>query len=88
MTFRKLQEEYTKKGISLVVARNKQMYYLSIKNTPYVVQGLPEGVCQLTGYYTVYAKERLLEVDEMANKVFEEYRKQYEENPVMLSYVQ
>ena len=87
MTFRKLQEEYNKKGISLICARNKQSYYLSIKNIPYTVQGLKEGICQLRGYLVIYNKERLQDVEEMALHVFNEYKNQYKDNEIMLSYV-
>ena len=89
-TFRQLQEEYNKHGISLVCARNKQKYFLTIKNVPYTVQGIKseQGICQLTGYYIVYCKETLQDVEVMTDIVFNEYKKQYANNEIMLSYVQ
>lgn len=89
MTFRKLQKEYNKRGISLVAARQRGKYYLSIQIVPYVTEGIEHapGTCQLTGYYTVYGKSFLLDVDNMTKEVFNQYKQKYANNPKMLSYV-
>lgn len=87
--FQKLREEYYKRGISLVAARQKGKYYLSLINVPFVVRGIEEeeNTCTLTGHYVVYCRESLLDIDGMTKRLFDTYKECYADNPVMLSYV-
>ena len=87
-TFRKLQEEYRKNGISLIYGRSKK-YYLSLINVPYTVEGIEhkQGECQLTGYLVVYSKVAINDIESMTKEVYDNYKRKYADNKIMLSYV-
>ena len=88
-TYKKLQKEYFENGINLNYMRSSKIYSLSIIGTPFTVKGIEKekGTCQLTGYYTVYSKDQLQDVEEITANVFDSYREQYKDNKEMLAYV-
>ncbi len=84
-TYKKLQEQYSKNGISLVWMKHRKAYALKIVNAPATAYGA-KG-CQLTGYYVVYSKELLQDIEDMTKTVFDEYKRIYKDNKEMLKYV-
>lgn len=88
-SFKQLKKAYAEKGITLAYLNSGKKYALSIIGVPIIAEGVENepGTCQLTGYYSVYAKEELQAVDEMSELVFEEYKRQYADNETMLAYL-
>jgi len=88
-TFSKLRQEYLNKGLNLAYIRSGKKYSISIVNVPFVVEGIEHetGTCQLTGYYNIYDKAQLQDVDMMFERVINSYKEQYATNETMLSYV-
>ena len=89
MTFQRLRETYRQKGIYLVASRNNKKYYLTIVKAPFCVEGIENepGSVRLTGSYTLYYRPSLEDAEAMSRRVFEAYKQQYRDNPIMLSYV-
>lgn len=88
-SFNKLRQEYLNKGLNVAYIRSGKKYSISIVNVPFVVEGIEHetNTCQLTGYYNIYDKEQLQDVDTMYQRVIDSYREQYANNETMLSYV-
>lgn len=94
---RELSEEYKKRGIKYVYNTSNRNVYLSVLAAPMFVPETPEteeqGHVQMVGYLVIEggekisAVERTKNIDEMVDKVKKQYAMQWNDNKLLMSYL-